>query len=521
MMSSIANFRFAFCLLMSGAYAALAQDVRTPAAQEPSAESTASQETLSPAVSQVRIVRLSQVQGQVGLERIADRGFEPTFTNLPVVQGAKLRTQRGVAEVEFEDNSSLRIVPDTEIHFIQLGRTAAGETMNQVRLIKGTLYVSLTKDKQNDFVVLVGDRTISLPSGSHARLDVYPAGSELVVFKGRAQVTDGNNLLTVGTSKALKFGGPNDAPPLLARDETPGLFDGWDQNATRYHEARVASAYRNSPYAYGAQDLATYGAFSDLAGCGRVWQPYLVSAAWDPYASGVWTYYQGVGYSWVSPYPWAWTPYHSGSWVSCGASGWGWRPDRRWAGLKNPVLFHPINGPRPPGGPKPPHPLARTESSMVVVGADHLHVPSPVAADKLQLTKDSAGLGLPRDAGVKLNRISSAVAARGSVEVQVLSAERIELARANAVTSLGASPHSGRSEAAPAGMAPASRPVAAASSFRGAGGSYAGGRSYSSGLSSSTHAATPSGAGSSASTSVGPSTVSGSSASSTSGGSHH
>jgi hypothetical protein len=519
-MSSFANVRFALCLLVCASQSAVSQDVRTPAAPDAGAEAALPVETPTPAVSQVRIVRLSQVQGQAGLERIADRGFEPTFTNLPVVQGAKLRTQRGVAEVEFEDNSSLRIIPDTEVHFTQLGRTATGETVNRVRLVKGTLYVSLTKDKQNDFMVMVGDRTISLPAGSHARLDVYPAGSELVMFKGRAQVTDGSSVLTVGTSKALKFGGPNDAPPLLAREETPGLFDGWDQNATRYHEARVASAYMNSPYAYGAQDLATYGAFTDIGGCGQVWRPYLASAAWDPYASGVWTYYQGVGYSWVSPYPWAWTPYHSGSWVSCGASGWGWRPNGSWAGLKNPAIFHPINGPKPPGGPKPPHPPSRTESSMVVVGADLLRASRALAADKVELAKDSAGLGVPRDAGVKLGKVSSAVATRESVQVTVRSGERIELAGAITVASPGTSQHIGRSNAMPAGTALASRPVSSVGSSASGSGGRVGGASYS-GNSSTGRAAPAASAGSTSLSSMASRGAATSSGGTTSGGSHH
>src|ERR1700678_2152203 len=63
--------------------------------------------------SKVRIVRLSQVNGAVQMDRNTGHGFEAAMQNLPVVEGTKLKTDNGLAEVEFEDNSSLRVTPST------------------------------------------------------------------------------------------------------------------------------------------------------------------------------------------------------------------------------------------------------------------------------------------------------------------------------------------------------------------------------------------------------------------------
>jgi len=82
--------------------------------------------------------------------------------------------------------------------------------------------------------------------------------------------------------------------------------------------------------------MAYYGSFVNAGGCGSMWRPYFASAAWQPYSNGSWAWYQGAGYSWVSPYPWAWTPYHSGSWAYCDNVGWGWMPGGGgWNGLNN------------------------------------------------------------------------------------------------------------------------------------------------------------------------------------------
>src|SRR5438477_13165491 len=71
--------------------------------------------------SQVRIVRLSQVDGAVQADRNTGQGFEKAFLNMPVTQGMKLRTNAdGRAEIEFEDGSTLRMVPHTIVVFPEL-----------------------------------------------------------------------------------------------------------------------------------------------------------------------------------------------------------------------------------------------------------------------------------------------------------------------------------------------------------------------------------------------------------------
>ena len=72
--------------------------------------------------SQARIVRLSQVDGDVQIDRNTGQGYEKAFLNLPITQGTKVRTGfGGRAEIEFEDGSTLRITPGTTVDFSELG----------------------------------------------------------------------------------------------------------------------------------------------------------------------------------------------------------------------------------------------------------------------------------------------------------------------------------------------------------------------------------------------------------------
>jgi len=378
-------------------------------------------------VSQIRIVRLSQVRGDVQLDRKTGQRFETAFPNLPIIAGEQLRTQQGVAEVEFEDNSSLRIITDSQVDFPQLGRSGSGATTTTVRLVRGSMYVSLASSKMPaDFIVRVGDETLTLAPASHFRVDLTGSSAKLTVFQGEVTAVSESGSLVVGKRKAATFDLTAGAVPTLARMDEPTPFDAWDKNAVDYHKTlAVTAGYANSPYSYGVNDLAYYGTFSNVGGCGTMWRPYLATASFDPYASGVWSYYPASGYSWVSPYPWGWTPYHSGSWNYCaGGGGWGWQPQGGWNGLRNQP---PASTVKAPGGlrPRPPARPVGGQPTLVGVNLSKLQVSKPGSDGSFVFRGESAGLGVPRGVFSNLNKISQHAVERGSV-TRALSETQVE-----------------------------------------------------------------------------------------------
>src|SRR6476620_7864348 len=85
--------------------------------------------------SQARIVRLSQVDGDVQIDRNTGQGYEKAFLNLPVTQGTKLRTGTDSrAEIEFEDGTTLRLTPGTAVEFPELARRDSGGRSSNLEL---------------------------------------------------------------------------------------------------------------------------------------------------------------------------------------------------------------------------------------------------------------------------------------------------------------------------------------------------------------------------------------------------
>jgi hypothetical protein len=383
----------------------------------------------SPGVSKVRIVRLSEVKGHVQMDRNIDRGFEPAIANMPIVEKSRLQTADGVAEIEFEDNSTLRVAPDSEVEFPQLERLADGGTLSTVHLVKGMAYVTLIKGRNNEFHLLFGEQNLALPAPSHVRLQLNGTEANLAVLDGSVRIEGTSGVMDIPKKKTVTFDLLEHQKPTLSKDVLPEAYDSWDETATGYH-ARVAnsSAFNGSPYSYGLNDMQYYGSFVDASGCGggmggMMWRPYFASAGWDPYANGAWAYYQNAGYSWVSPYPWGWTPYHYGSWNYCQGTGWGWMPGGTWNGLNNVAAmthYQSIGGAT--GGGRPPspiHPPHTGEPTLVPVNTRPLVRSEVASPESFVFRKDSAGLGVPRDGFGKLDKVSQHTDAKGAVNEHI------------------------------------------------------------------------------------------------------
>ena len=370
-------------------------------------------------VSKVRIVRLSEVKGEVLMDRDTGRGFEHAMANLPIVEKSRLQTGTGFAEVEFEDNSTLRLAPDSLVEFTQLDRLQGGTTASSMHLVKGMAYVSLVKTKGNEFNLLFGQQKLQLPPSSHIRLQVDGAEAKLAVLDGTVRIDGASGSMDVARKKTVTFSMVDQAEPTVAKEVAPLSSDSWDQEAAGYH-ARAASfsALGSSPYAYGLGDMGYYGSFMNAGGCGSMWRPYFASAAWDPYSNGAWAWYQGAGYSWVSPYPWGWTPYHYGNWSYCQGTGWGWQPGGTWNGLNNMMAFASTGGPghvplRPVAPPRAGEPTLMVVNQRPLV---HSEVASP---DSFVFRKDSAGMGIPRDGLGKLDKLSQRAVDRGTATTPI------------------------------------------------------------------------------------------------------
>jgi hypothetical protein len=390
-----------------------------------------------PGDSHVRIVRLSDAKGQLALDRKTGNGFEQTMPNMPIVQGEKLRTADGYAEVEFEDNSTLRLTPNSQVDFPLLVLRSSGAKASTMKVALGTVYVSTESTKGNEFQLLTGGAKLMVAPSTHLRLEVNESRTVVSVFNGSVEVQRGAETTLVDKKQSLTLSGDQ---VTVAKKIEGEPFDAWDKESIDYHQRySTANTFAGGGNAYGLSDLNYYGNFINGGAFGSFWQPYLVGEGWSPYGNGLWAFYPGAGYSWVSPYPWGWLPYHSGAWSFYPGYGWGWQPGGTWNGLNNTAGLGAVaagtgiagasaltqGGVHAPlkSAVAPPAPVAgATRPSLVLSNEKPIVFSKEDRPGNFVFEKNSAGLGVPRGSLGSLNKISNEVGRRGSANMEVFAA---------------------------------------------------------------------------------------------------
>jgi len=423
------------------------------------------------AESKARIVRLSEVQGTVQIDRATGDGFDKAFINLPVIEGSRLKTGKdGRAEVEFEDGSALRLAPNSEVDFIHLALGDDGQKLSAVQLVSGTVYANLHPKKSGNktgdqFTLNFARESVTVAEATHFRVELDGASKATVaVFKGKLSATSPSGQVDVAEKHSATMDVAKDDVAnndvanndparketfVIAKNYEAEPSDAWDRQQTDYHD-RYASAGGSgisSPYGYGMSDLNYYGNFMNVAGYGNVWQPYFIGANWSPFQDGGWAFYPSSGYMWVSGYPWGWMPYNYGNWAFIPGFGWAWQPGyyNPWYGIPQVV--------NPPVRTKVPTPPVRGHQT-VMVGLGLAANPAAGAPRRLTINPGSAGFGVPRGSVRHLDRLAKTMD-RTSRPVVVATAPPVSTAAP--ATGFGTSPTSTRGGTSP-GMSPMGAP---------------------------------------------------------------
>lgn len=325
----------AICAFIAIGACALAQNQSSapapPADTQPSLQQ-------SPTASATRAVRLSGVQGTVQVFKDGEIDFDQARLNMPVVQGMRFITSNeGRAEIQFEDGSVARITPNSSLTIATLSRSAGGATVTVIKADTGLTYYELN-GQGGDYTVKFGEDGIAPNDGSVFRLDL-DSTPVLAVMHGSVHISNEAGLsANVHTNQSARFDSTSANEYQLVESVAANSWDQWnsdrdealaelDQSAT---EARAATGNPDNP---AWSDLDAYGYWYDLPGYGTGWAPAGVGADWDPYGFGYWGYYSGIGYTWISGYPWGWWPYRCGAWSWFDGFGWMWFPGNcGWAG---------------------------------------------------------------------------------------------------------------------------------------------------------------------------------------------
>lgn len=274
--------------------------------------------------------RLSYVNGDVYVQRTADLGYEKGEVNLALVQGDKMGTERGQAEIHFGRRNYFRLDENTRVEFAILPRE--GEEFIKIHLLEGRAYLrvsALVEDKSIE--IHTPDASFYVLEEGLFRFDVKAAHmTEVFVHEGSLEAAaEGGSVAVRSLESVAAADGRLLADPDYFYSRTDE-FDDWNSS-------RDSLLARRNDRRYLPQELDAYEEELDGNGTwvyerpyGYVWVPVVSQSAWRPYLYGRWVWYPVIGWNWVSSEPWGWAVYHYGRWHWRVGLGWYWIPQHHW-----------------------------------------------------------------------------------------------------------------------------------------------------------------------------------------------
>ncbi len=275
---------------------------------------------------QMRVARLSYIEGPVSILRTQDEDWIDGMINTPLMAGDQVYTgPGGKAEIQLEDNVNLYLAQETFLAIKVLD-----DALGRIEIMKGILAISaqdVPYDRPPLEIQSAYFKTTVLEQVK-ARVHVSEAGpAEIPVRRGILRVyRDEESHFRIKGGEKLLVENPDPNTYLYVPFQEITDFDRWCDLRDAIHYTSPSKQYVSNRVA-GYQDLDRYGEWIEVPTYGRVWRPTTVVVnEWAPYRSGRWVYVEPYSWTWVSYEPWGWVPYHYGRWVYTPSYRWCWVP---------------------------------------------------------------------------------------------------------------------------------------------------------------------------------------------------
>lgn len=275
--------------------------------------------------------RLSYVKGDVYIQRAEDMGYEEGTVNLPIVQGDKLGTRDGRAEIHFGRRNYLRIDKDTQIDFIKLPQS--GDDSISLHMFSGAIYLRINSmNLEKEFSLHTPDGSFYVLEEGLYRFEVKETQeTALFVLEGSVEAAgeEGFEIVRAGERLAAANGLFTFGPEYIYAGNEDS-FSEWNRGRDAFHNRYVRTRYLPVEMYEYESELDYYGRWVYERPYGYVWIPDVYHYSWRPYYHGRWVWYPVCGWTWCSYEPWGWCVSHYGRWHWRIGLGWYWIPTSRW-----------------------------------------------------------------------------------------------------------------------------------------------------------------------------------------------
>lgn len=275
--------------------------------------------------------RLSYVKGDVFIQRADDLGYEEGTVNLVLIQGDKIGTREGRAEIHLGKRNYLRIDSQTQLDLVELPQR--GYDKIQMHMLSGDIFLRINFiEGEKDFEIHTPDASFYVLEEGLYRVAVREnQQTEVLVYEGMLEAAGEEGSVSIQKDETLVA---VNGYFLTEGYDAYGIYDdnfaSWNRSRDEEQTRYIARRYLPDELYEYEVELAYNGRWVYEAPYGYVWVPHVRYAYWQPYYEGRWVWYPIIGWTWVSYDPWGWCVHRYGRWHWRASLGWYWIPTRVW-----------------------------------------------------------------------------------------------------------------------------------------------------------------------------------------------
>jgi len=149
--------------------------------------------------------RLSYITGNTFIQNVSDLAYKEGIVNMPVMEGDRVGTTNGRAEIYMRNGTYLRLDNNTKIDFLNIPNQ--GNDMTQVRLWAGNIYFSIGKlEKEKNIEIHTSDVSFYILDRGLYRIDIKENSKTIIsVFQGMVEAASESGSVLIKESQKMEI----------------------------------------------------------------------------------------------------------------------------------------------------------------------------------------------------------------------------------------------------------------------------------------------------------------------------
>jgi len=188
--------------------------------------------------------RLSYITGNTFIQNVSDLAYKEGIVNMPVIEGDRVGTTDGRAEIYMRNGTYLRLDNHTKIDFLNIPKQ--GNDMIQVRLWSGNIYFNIGKlEKEKNIEIHTSDVSFYILDRGLYRIDIRENSETVIsVFQGMVEAASESGSVLIKESQKMEIvQGQFTSRPKSFTPAADDSFDRWIEYRDSQVRKRMANNY--------------------------------------------------------------------------------------------------------------------------------------------------------------------------------------------------------------------------------------------------------------------------------------